>query len=237
MILSVIRKQIMIEINKLGFIADQIKAKVVLYQELYADTSSVAVLNAVDSQAFNIIKFSLLNGIVMSIASLFDPAKTGGTDNLTIKRLLARIEESVANEIEDIVLASGDNEQSDHNQTLITKVKNLKVFRAEIESLEQLYQKTGVKKYRNKIGAHNDVEFVTGEKSLKVDIDFESLSSLLEKIICVNGLAANLYSGADKDQFIHRKKGMPSTSGGNKVLKALQNRITTGSSGRLAKEE
>ncbi len=83
------------------------------------------------------------------------------------------------------------------------------------------FEVCSLKKYRNKLGAHLDVNYALRRTTLDVKVDFQSLSNILNKMISIVTMAGNLYNGLDKDQFIHRKTEMPDTAGGKKLIQNL----------------
>lgn len=230
------------EINEIGRIVDDLKQEVVLYNELYSDTESIKVLKE-HPQAFSIIKHSMLYSIVMRIAALFDPAETSGRANLTIKRLTERMEQTVVSEMEQSLLSENNEEEGQCSKELRKKLECLIELKVNVNVLQEKYKKTNIKAYRNRLGAHNDVVARSGQKKYlnkagerdavksfipkdapKVQVSFESLSELLEGTSHAIALAASIYSGLDRDQFLVRKTGMPSTAGGKRLLQALDAR-------------
>ncbi len=209
----------MIELHKIGFLVDQLRQTVVLFEELYGSKETVATLNRTSVQSFSLIRSALLYEIIMRISSLLDPAETMGSDNLTFDRLLVRMDESVQSELRNFFLCNKDESTKDE---LTSKISLLESFKCEIIELHALYKQTNLKKYRNKLGAHLDVDFVLGKKQLDVKIDFQSLSEILNKMIAIIAKAGSLYNGQDKDQFLHRKTKMPDTAGGKLLIQKLK---------------
>ncbi|MCD4676568.1 MAG: hypothetical protein K8S18_11330 [Desulfobacula sp.] len=146
----------MIELHKIGSIIDQLRRSVVLFEELFGNKDSVKELNRVSAQSFGLFKSALWYQIIMRIASLLDPAKTGKAENLTFKRLAIRMDECVQSEMESYILYHGVDLCKDK---LASKIKLLENLKDEIAELESLYKKTKIKNYRNKLGAHFDVEY------------------------------------------------------------------------------
>ncbi|WP_444922987.1 hypothetical protein ACJJH9_12585 [Microbulbifer sp. DLAB2-AF] len=211
----------MVEIHRIGSLVDRLRSLVVLFEELYGCEDSIREIKRTAPQSFGLIKSSLQYEIVMRIASLLDPAKTMGSDNLTFDRLHARFDETLRSESKSYFLL--ECEDGNLHEEIAKKYKIFRDFEEQIIELHYLYKSTNIKNYRNKLGAHLDVTYSTGKKQLNIEIDDSSLANILNKMISILYLAGQLYEGPDKDQFLHRNMEMPMSAGGKELLKKLRN--------------
>lgn len=168
------------------------RVKVELYQELYGNKNSINVLNSTFPECFAVMQESLLFEIVCRICALFDPAKTGGSKNMTLDHL---------------VLTSGESYTKDAH--------------IELEEIKFDFSGSGLKKLRNKLYAHNDLNVYLKKTKFTTSFDYEFLIDLLRRIfIFVRNLGLN--SGKiKKNQTILRETRLPEKRNGHSLIKAL----------------
>ncbi|WP_226647314.1 hypothetical protein [Microbulbifer variabilis] len=148
----------MIDLDRFIVELDRLITAVHLYDELYCDDEAIKVVNSVSSQAFNIIRFSMHNDIVMSAAKLIYDGKGYKTKDQEYEYLS---QYNLATKYEHFI----DGEL----QTNRDRIRTLK------ESLN-------VKNYRDLVLAHNDKPTLTGESELpKHNLETTTLLELLQE--------------------------------------------------------
>ncbi|RLV58003.1 hypothetical protein D5018_19575 [Parashewanella curva] len=206
------------ELQIIGEIVDQLRSSVVLYEELFNSQQNSDFISyyPIPSQPFQIIQGALQYEIVMRISSLMDPAQMGKNDNLTFQRVYGLLKSSIKQ-----VESETKSGRFTHEE-LGLKIEMFEQVKMDLSILETLYDETGLRDYRNKLGAHLDLKQSTGvTKPLNIVIDYEKLSEILNKMICIIHLAGEIYEGEGKDQLIYRNRDMPKSAGGKSLMKAL----------------
>jgi len=175
-------------------IISELKKEVNLYEDLFGNSESVAILNNSFSDAFSIFQKAMFFEIVCRISALFDPVKTRSDKNLTLAYL---------------VEICGDK--------ITTSLAH------EVDSVKYDFQQTGIKEVRNKAYAHYDLKKYLGTKQLTTNISYEIISNLLDNIFSVVR-KLGLHTGMVlADQTIVRSTKLPKDKDGASLLSRLSN--------------
>ena len=148
----------MIDLDRFIVELDRLITATHLYDELYCDDEAIKVVSSVSNQAFEIIRLSMHNDIVMSAARLIFDGKGYKTKDQEYEYLS---QYNLATKYDRFI----DAELNTHRD----RVRNLK------ESLN-------VKNYRDLVLAHNDKPTLTGESELpKHNLETVTLLELLRE--------------------------------------------------------
>lgn len=172
----------------------EVLRKIELYQELYGSKDSTSVLNSTFPECFSLIQESMFFEIVCRICAVFDPAETGGSKNLTIAHL---VQESGSAYTDNIHL--------------------------ELESIRLDFKNSGLRKVRNKIYAHNDLNVYLKRTKFTTSVSYEFLKSLLLRVFKVVrklGLASGRIL---RNQTIIRETKLPNRRNGTTLIDTLKN--------------
>jgi hypothetical protein len=134
-------------------IAD-LATELTLYNQLFVNPDAIELLNQTAPMVFSSYQRSLLNTIYMGISRILDPAKNGkGNDsNLSFKFL-----------VEELAL-------TDHEKLSELLANTLETFTS-----------TGLKKYRNKVMSHNDLQTINN-RTQHLFLNYNGLNLLMEQL-------------------------------------------------------
>ncbi|WP_219574156.1 AbiU2 domain-containing protein, partial [Vibrio parahaemolyticus] len=142
-----------------------------VYTELFDSTEAVKAMNDFHPFIFGNYQKCLVDGLYLELTKLFDPQGKSGSKNLSFDFMISRV--------------------SKEHQTEL---------RADLQELGKLFEEANLKKYRNKLLAHNDVNALRGSKvielrvtTLKLEMILSSLWSLFGKIEYYLGITDRPY--------------------------------------------
>lgn len=135
-------------------IISKLQIEVNLYQDLFGDPTTVKRLNN-DSyrESLEIIRRAMLFEIISRLSALLEPAKNATDRNLSLDHLVE-----------------------------LSKGKISKRFINKVATLKEVYKRTGLKRIRHKLLAHNDVHQLLTNKPIKTKFDFNLLINLLNEM-------------------------------------------------------
>ncbi|MFB2718439.1 AbiU2 domain-containing protein [Shewanella xiamenensis] len=122
-----------------------------VYSELFDNTHSIETLNNFHSFIFGNYQKCLVDALYLEVAKLFDP-KGDKDKNLSFSYLIS---------------LTNDNNHAELNK--------------DFEELCTLFESSNLKKYRNKLLAHNDLKAIQGIKAAKPEVTTETLEVLLKR--------------------------------------------------------
>lgn len=152
-------KTALAELSRYNSYISDIRREVQLYEQLYCLSASTEILNRNITPVFSIIQKSMFISILTRVSAVFDSKSLGSNENLSLDFLEHKYR-TYANE----------------------------ALRSEFDELKGRYQALNIKKYRNKLIAHNDLATVFGESSVSHTIKDGDIMSLLKAThkFCIN---------------------------------------------------
>ncbi|WP_139231016.1 AbiU2 domain-containing protein [Geopseudomonas sagittaria] len=137
----------------LSYLAD-IKREIILFEQLFCVSDSVATLNATAPEQFKIIRKSMFVSILTRMAATLDRPEFGRRDNFSLSYLAKKYQQYMNNEL---------------NQH--------KVY------IENRFEALGATQFRHKMIAHNDYKAVFGEEEYSHEIGEGDLPELIDSMI------------------------------------------------------
>jgi hypothetical protein len=125
-----------------------------LYTQLFVMPDTIDLLNKTASMVFSSYQRSLLNTIYISISRILDPA-TSGRDkdsNLSFKFIISELELTENRELSEL-----------------------------LSNTQQLFVSTGLKRYRNKVISHNDLQTINN-KTQHLSLNYDDLTLLIKNL-------------------------------------------------------
>lgn len=152
-------KTALAELSRYNSYISDIRREVQLYEQLYCLSASTEILNRNITPVFSIIQKSMFISILTRVSAVFDSKSLGSNENLSLDFIEHKYR-TYANE----------------------------ALRSEFDELKGRYQALNIKKYRNKLIAHNDLATVFGESSVSHTIKDGDIMSLLKAThkFCIN---------------------------------------------------
>ncbi len=172
----------------------EVLRKVEFYQELYGSKDSTSVLNSTLPECFSLMQESMFFEIVCRICAVFDRAETGGSKNLTIDHLIQE---------------SG---------SAYTKAIHL-----ELEDIKLDFKNSGLKKIRNKLYAHNDLNVYLKKTKFTTSVSYDFLKSLLIRVFNIVRKLGLDSGRVLRNQTILRETKLPNRRNGNTLIEILKN--------------
>ncbi|MCY7264343.1 AbiU2 domain-containing protein [Pseudomonas protegens] len=138
------------ELSRLNSYLVDIRREVNLYEQLYCVPSSLSVLNGNLTSVFSIVQRSMFISILTRVSAVFDAKSFGSDPNLS----LAFVEDK-------------------YHGLLSTKTSG------QFQDLNDEFKRLNIKKFRNKLIAHNDLSAVFGASPVSHSIKDGDIDRLL----------------------------------------------------------
>jgi hypothetical protein len=128
----------------------------IIFEQLYGKSPErVELLNEAAATYFRITQDVLLSDILIHIGRITDKPKIQGNENLSLEQIIARLDK---------------NKYSDLVKTLEEKMENIRIL------------SRGIRQYRNKRLAHQDIRIALKKAEVMPEVTFGSIRSTLEAI-------------------------------------------------------
>lgn len=167
-----------------------------VYTELFDSSEAVEAMNQFHPFIFGNYQKCLVNILYLELTKLIDPQGRSGSKNLSFEYMISKA--SVEHQIK---------------------------LQSDFKDLNKLFEEINLKKYRNKLLAHNDVNTLRGNKVLELEVTvsklemiFHSSWSLFGKIEYYLGITDRPYQTSSYIQ-------LPTGSSTKEFIDKIKNRI------------
>ena len=189
-------EKISMEIERIKYLLSELSVDLTLYSQLYGLEEAVEVLNQFNGLVFGRLQHCLIERIFIEFAKLMDKGRMGKNENLSLEYIIKK------NNLEN------DQAVSDR-----------------YDEIKDMYKKTNIKNYRNKLLSHNDVKSRLESVKIKVSITPNEAHELLKSIHgLINEIEIKLGLSSfrvENDTYMIFPSGKSGTSFINKLSKCV----------------
>ncbi|WP_146448358.1 hypothetical protein [Vibrio kanaloae] len=122
-----------------------------IYSELFDEQDAVDIMNNVNPLIFGNYQRCLVDVLYLEISKLLDPMRQGGNQNLSFAYIISLVPQQYQQELN-----------------------------SDLSVLENLFEQSNLKKYRNKKLAHNDLQSIKSERGIELNISSSKLENMLD---------------------------------------------------------